>query len=167
MKKKYGNGHIVAKMNSLTDKSIIIKLYEASRAGVKIDLIVRGICCLRPGIPGVSDNIRVRSIVGRLLEHSRVYYFHQNGKEKTFLSSADMMTRNLNNRIEILFPILDKRVKGQVWDILELGLKDNVKAREQDEEGNYGYVRRIEGQAVIDSQMELFERAYQVAEDEE
>ncbi|MEZ0479614.1 RNA degradosome polyphosphate kinase [Planococcus sp. SSTMD024] len=165
--KKYGNGRIVAKMNSLTDKIIIMKLYEASRAGVKIDLIVRGICCLRPGIPGVSENIRVRSIVGRLLEHSRVYYFHQNGKEKTFLSSADMMTRNLNNRIEILFPILDKRVKGQVWDILELGLRDNVKAREQDEEGNYGYVRRIEGQAVIDSQMELFERAYQVAEDEE
>lgn len=165
--KKYGNGRIVAKMNSLTDKIIIMKLYEASRAGVKVDLIVRGICCLRPGIPGVSENIRVRSIVGRLLEHSRVYYFHQNGKEKTFLSSADMMTRNLNNRIEILFPVLDKHIKAQVWDILDIALKDNVKAREQDENGHYGYVRRIEGQAVIDSQMELFKRAYQVAEDEE
>ncbi|MBT2583816.1 RNA degradosome polyphosphate kinase [Planococcus sp. ISL-109] len=165
--KKYGTGRIVAKMNSLTDKTIIMKLYEASRAGVKIELIVRGICCLRPGIPGVSDNIRVRSIVGRLLEHSRVYSFHQNGKQKIYLSSADMMTRNLNNRIEILFPILDKRIKAQVWSILDLALKDNVKAREQDENGNYGYIRRLEGQAVIDSQMELFERAYQVAEDEE
>ncbi|TWT02149.1 RNA degradosome polyphosphate kinase [Planococcus sp. CPCC 101016] len=165
--KKHGNGRIVAKMNSLTDKVIIMKLYEASNAGVKVDLIVRGICCLRPGIPGVSENIQVRSIVGSLLEHSRVYLFNHNGKRKTFLSSADMMTRNLNNRIEILFPIVDEEIKEQVKSILELGLADNVKARQQDETGVYHYVSRKNDEPAIDSQMELFRRAYQVAEDEE
>lgn len=165
--KKNGNGRIVAKMNSLTDKVIIMKLYEASNAGVKVELIVRGICCLRPGIPGVSENIRVRSIVGSLLEHSRVYFFNQNGKEKLFLSSADMMTRNLNNRIEILFPIIDEKIKDQVQTILELGLMDNVKAREQDAAGVYDYVPRKDDEPVLDSQMELFRRAYRVAEDEE
>lgn len=165
--KKHGNGRIVAKMNSLTDKIIIMKLYEASNAGVKVDLIVRGICCLRPGISEVSENIRVRSIVGSLLEHSRVYFFNQNGKGKTFLSSADMMTRNLNNRIEILFPIVDEAIKEQVKSILELGLADNVKAREQDADGVYHYVPRKNDEPAIDSQMELFRRAYQVAEDEE
>ncbi|WP_142830591.1 RNA degradosome polyphosphate kinase [Planococcus soli] len=165
--KKQGNGRIVAKMNSLTDKTIIMKLYEASNAGVKVELIVRGICCLRPGIPGVSENIQVRSIVGSLLEHSRIYFFHHNGKGKTFLSSADMMTRNLNNRIEILFPIVDEDIKEQVKSILELGLADNVKAREQDAAGVYHYVPRKNDEPSIDSQMELFHRAYQVAEDEE
>lgn len=165
--KKHGNGRIIAKMNSLTDKLIIMKLYEASNAGVKVDLIVRGICCLRPGIPGVSENIQVRSIVGSLLEHSRVYYFNHNGKGRTFLSSADMMTRNLNNRIEILFPIVDETIKQQVKNILELGLADNVKARQQDADGVYHYVTRKNDEPVIDSQMELFRRAYQVAEDEE
>lgn len=165
--KKNGNGRIVAKMNSLTDKAIIMKLYEASSAGVKVELIVRGICCLRPGIAGVSENIRVRSIVGSLLEHSRVYFFNQNGKEKIFLSSADMMTRNLNNRIEILFPIIDDKIKDQVQTILELGLLDNVKAREQDADGVYDYVSRKDHEHAVDSQMELFRRAYQVAEDEE
>ncbi|QXJ40084.1 Polyphosphate kinase [Parageobacillus caldoxylosilyticus] len=102
--KHHGNGRIIAKMNALTDKELIMKLYEASQADVKIDLIVRGICCLRPRIPGVSENIRVRSIVGRFLEHSRIYYFHHNGEDKIFLSSADMMTRNMEKRGEILFP---------------------------------------------------------------
>ena len=165
--KKHNNGHIIAKMNSLTDKAIIKKLYEASQAGVKIDLVVRGICCLRPGIKGVSETIRVKSIVGRLLEHSRIYYFHHNGQKQTFLSSADLMTRNMENRIEILFPIVDRGIKKQVKDILDLYLADNVKAREQDAEGNYGYVPRKEKEPLIDSQMELFRRAYQVAEDEE
>lgn len=145
-------GHIVAKMNSLTDKPIILKLYEASRAGVKIDLIVRGICCLRPGIPNVSENITVRSIVGRFLEHSRIFYFHHGGEEKVYLSSADWMTRNMENRIEIIFPILQKDIKKRVLDSLDIFLKDNVKAREQDSEGNYHYVKPKEGEALVDAQ---------------
>lgn len=165
--KKHGNGQIIAKMNSLTDKAIIMKLYEASNAGVQIELIVRGICCLRPGILGISENVHVRSIVGSLLEHSRVYYFNHNGKENVFLSSADMMTRNLNNRIEILFPIIDEEIKEQVKMILKLGLADNVKARRQKADGVYEYVARKKDAPAIDSQMELFRRAYRVAEDEE
>jgi polyphosphate kinase len=165
--KKFGNGRIIAKMNSLTDKEIIKKLYEASIEGVHIDLIVRGICCLRPGIKGVSENIRVRSIVGRLLEHSRVYYFYQNGEEKTFLSSADMMTRNMDNRIEILFPVCNNRIRKQVKHVLETALKDNVKAREQDATGQYHYVKKKDGDSEINSQLVLYHEAYQVAEDEE
>ena len=165
--KKFGNGRIIAKMNSLTDKEIIKKLYEASIEGVRIDLIVRGICCLRPGIKGVSENIHVRSIVGRLLEHSRIFYFFHNGEEKTFLSSADMMTRNMDNRIEILFPVCSSRIKKQVKHVLEISLKDNVKAREQDATGQYHYVKRKDGEPEISSQLELYNEAYQVLEDEE
>ncbi|WP_027408313.1 RNA degradosome polyphosphate kinase [Anoxybacteroides tepidamans] len=163
----YGNGRIIAKMNALTDKELIIKLYEASQAGVSIDLIVRGICCLRPGIPGVSEHIRVRSIVGRFLEHSRIYYFHHNGEEKVFLSSADMMTRNMEKRIEILFPILTQQLKKRIIKILEVLLSDNVKAREQDKNGDYYYVKRDENEEEIDSQLLLFTTAYRVREDEE
>lgn len=165
--KKFGNGCIIAKMNSLTDKAIIRQLYKASIAGVRIDLIIRGICCLRPGIKGISENIRVRSIVGRLLEHSRIYYFHHNGEEKTFLSSADMMTRNMENRIEILFPIYDKAIKKQVKHTLEVALQDNIKAREQDAKGHYHYVKRKDGEPEINSQLVLYNEAYQVAEDED
>jgi polyphosphate kinase len=165
--KRFGNGRIMAKMNSLTDKALIIKLYEASNAGVKIDLIVRGICCLRPGIKGASDNIRVRSIVGRFLEHSRVYYFHHNGEEKTFFSSADMMTRNMEKRVEILFPIFDGNIKIRVKSILAVALADNVKAREQDETGQYHYVNRSKDEPVLDSQLKLFSEGYKIKEDEE
>jgi polyphosphate kinase len=165
--KQYGNGRIIAKMNSLTDKPIMMKLYEASNAGVKIDLIVRGICCLRPGIKGVSDNITVRSIVGRFLEHSRIYYFHHNGEEKLFLSSADMMTRNMEKRVEILFPIFDGRLKKRIHKWLSIMLADNVKAREQDAEGNYHYVKRKPDEPIVNSQQVLYEMAYQVKEDEE
>ena len=119
--KKHGNGHIIAKMNSLTDKKLIIKLYEASTEGVKIELIIRGICCLIPGIEKVSENIRVISIVGRFLEHSRIYFFHQNGEEKIYLSSADMMTRNMEKRVEILFPIFEGKLKKKIKNFLESG----------------------------------------------
>ncbi|MBP1079718.1 MULTISPECIES: RNA degradosome polyphosphate kinase [Bacillus] len=165
--KQYSNGRIIIKMNSLTDKVIIMKLYEASNAGVKIDLIVRGTCCLRPGLKGASENITVRSIVGRLLEHSRIYYFHHNGEEKIFLSSADMMTRNMEKRVEILFPIFDGPNKQRIREILDASLADNMKAREQDDTGEYHYVERNEDDPEIDSQLMLFNKAYRVKEDEE
>lgn len=165
--KKHKNGKIILKMNAFTDKELIMKLYEASRAGVKIDLIVRGICCLKANVAGVSENIRVRSIIGRFLEHSRIYYFFHNGQEKIFLSSADMMTRNMVRRVEILFPILDTGVKYRVKKILTITNTDNVKAREMDEDGTYRYVKRNPNEAIIDSQALLFEMAYHVEEDEE
>ncbi|WIF98769.1 MULTISPECIES: RNA degradosome polyphosphate kinase [Pontibacillus] len=164
---KYGNGRIIAKMNSLTDKVIIKKLYEASNRGVQIDLIVRGICCLRPGIKGISENIRVRSIVGRFLEHSRIYYFHKNGEGNIYLSSADLMTRNMEKRVELMFPIYDAHIESRLHQILDLHLKDNLKARVQDEHGNYHYVKRAPSEEELDSQLELFNRAYMVGEDEE
>lgn len=125
---QYGNGHLIAKMNSLTDKKIILKLFEASQAGVKIELIIRGICCLIPGIPGVSENITVRSVIGRFLEHSRAYYFHHNGEENLYLSSADMMTRNMIQRVEIAFPVIDEKWKKHIINTLKLYLYDNTKA---------------------------------------
>jgi polyphosphate kinase len=162
-----GNGRLIAKMNALTDKRLIIKLYEASMRGVQIDLIVRGICCLRPGIPGISENIRVRSIVGRFLEHSRIYYFHHDGEEKIYLSSADWMTRNMEKRVEIAFPIVQPDIKERIRAVLDLMLKDNRKARVQDAEGTYHYVRSLKEDEAIDSQMELCKWSYRVAEDEE
>ncbi|OOV76956.1 RNA degradosome polyphosphate kinase [Mammaliicoccus fleurettii] len=136
---EHGNGLIIAKMNSLTDKKVIKKLYEASQSGVKIKLIIRGICCLKPGIKGVSENIEVISIVGRFLEHSRIYYFHHNSEEKMYLSSADMMTRNMIKRVEILFPILDPKVVNRLKDILNLQINDGLKGRIQNSDGNYQY----------------------------
>lgn len=155
--KEHGNGLIIAKMNSLTDKTVIKKLYEASQAGVKVKLIIRGICCLRPGIAGISENIRVISIVGRFLEHSRIYYFYHNGAEKMYLSSADMMTRNMIKRVEILFPILDPKIVTELKEILDLQLNDNQKAREQDASGVYHYVRN--DNSAVNSQEELVNQA--------
>ena len=162
--KKHGNGHIIAKMNSLTDKKLIIKLYEASTEGVKIELIIRGICCLKPGIEKVSENIRVISIVGRFLEHSRIYFFHQNGEEKIYLSSADMMTRNMEKRVEILFPIFEGKLKKKVKNFLELELADNMKSREQDKQGVYHYVKKGENKQEIDSQSILMEECNDIRE---
>lgn len=155
--KQNGNGRIIAKMNSLTDKPLIQKLYEASQAGVKVDLIVRGICCLRPGIPGISENIHVRSIVGRFLEHSRVYYFNRNDEKHLFLSSADMMTRNMTKRVEIEFPILDQDIEAEITDILELQLADTMKARVLQYNGDY--VRPDRTSIKLNSQIELMKRA--------
>ncbi|OEK86202.1 RNA degradosome polyphosphate kinase [Staphylococcus xylosus] len=137
---EHGNGKIIMKMNSLTDKDIILKLFEASCAGVKVQLIIRGICCLKPGVPGISENIEVVSIVGRFLEHSRIYYFHNNGEDKIYLSSADAMTRNMIKRVEILFPVEDKAIASRLLDYMNLQLSDNQKGRYQDQNGNYHYI---------------------------
>ncbi|MEI3265771.1 MAG: RNA degradosome polyphosphate kinase [Frisingicoccus sp.] len=120
--------HIIAKMNSLCDQGIIMALYKASAAGVKIELIIRGICCLKTGIPGISENIAVKSIVGNFLEHSRIFYFYNNGWENVFMGSADWMPRNLDRRVEIMFPVEDEACKKQVMHILDIQLQDNVKA---------------------------------------
>lgn len=164
---KHGNGFFRAKMNSLTDKELIMKMYEASKAGVKIDLIIRGICCLRPKIKGISENIRVISIVGRFLEHSRIYWFHHNGENKVFLSSADMMTRNMVKRVEILFPIYQSSIKERIMNLILLQLKDSAKSREQDQHGEYQYLLSQKPKDQLNSQDEYLHLAYRLLEDEE
>jgi polyphosphate kinase len=130
--------HIIAKMNSLIEPRVIETLYRASQAGVKIDLIVRGVCALRPGIPGLSENIRVRSVIGRFLEHSRIFYFLNRGEENVYLSSADWMGRNFFGRIELCFPVLDRRIKERViQEGLKPYLSDNSQMWEMDSEGGY------------------------------
>jgi polyphosphate kinase len=132
-----GKGRIVAKMNSLVDQPIIETLYEASQAGVQVDLIIRGICCLKPGIPGVSENIRVISIIGRLLEHSRIFYFHNSGQEEIYIGSADWMTRNLSRRVEAAVPIEDPEIFKELQEILGVLLSDNRQAWELQPNGSY------------------------------
>lgn len=129
--------YIVAKMNSLCDKDIISALYEASAAGVKIDLIIRGICCLKTGIPGISENITVHSIVGNFLEHARIFYFYSNGQEEIYMGSADWMPRNLDKRVEIIFPVEDKKLKKELIHILDIQLADNVKSYTLQPDGSY------------------------------
>jgi polyphosphate kinase len=165
--KRGSRGRIIAKMNSLTDKPIILKLYEASQTGVQIDLIVRGICCLRPGIREVSENIRVFSIVDRFLEHSRIFYFHNNGNERIYLSSADWMTRNMEKRIEILFPVISETNKNRIKEILNITLKDNTKTRQQNADGSYQYVERPTHAQPIQSQLQFHEIASRFTESEE
>lgn len=137
---QHGGGRIIIKANSLEDDKVIKKLYEASQAGVKIDLIIRGICRLRPCIPGISDNITVKSIVGRFLEHSRIYYFHNNGNSVIYSGSADIMQRNFDRRVEILYPIEHPKIKENMLEILELYLKDNVKTRLLNCDGTYSRI---------------------------
>lgn len=149
---------IIAKMNSLCDEGIIAALYEASAAGVEIDLIVRGICCLKVGIPGVSENIHVRSIVGNFLEHSRIFYFRNDGEEEVYMGSADWMPRNLDRRVEILFPVLDDEIKKQVMHILFVELEDNVKAHLLQEDGNYEKIDK-RGKVLVNSQTQFCEEA--------
>jgi polyphosphate kinase len=129
---------IIAKINSLTDLEFIRALYEASQAGVSVDLIVRGVCMLRPGVPGVSENIRVRSIVGRFLEHSRAFYFANDGREEVYLGSADWMNRNLDRRVEVVAPVKDQRLRRYLREVLlDAYLRDNVKARLLSADGTY------------------------------
>lgn len=143
---------LIFKMNQLEEDEIIRKLYQASQAGVKIDLIVRGVCCLRPGIIGMSENIRVRSIVGRYLEHSRIFYFHNAPAGKRFyLGSADLMRRNLYNRVEVVFPLIDTRLQHQLLRNLNTQLSDNVNAWELQSNDAYVRVTPAEGEAIIDS----------------
>ncbi len=129
-------------MNSLCDQKIIKALYEASAAGVKIDLIVRGICCLKVGIPGISENIIVRSIVGNFLEHSRIFYFYNNGFEEVYMGSADWMPRNLDKRVEIVFPVEDEACKAEVMEVLKIQLEDTLKAHLLQPDDSYEKVDR-------------------------
>lgn len=145
-----GKGHIIAKMNALIDTTIIKALYRASMAGVKIELIVRGVCALRTGVPGVSENITVRSILDRFLEHSRIFWFRNGGDDTVYISSADWMTRNMDRRIEIAFPVYDGKVKKRMREILKTYLADTVKARVLEPDGSY---RRLDpGAAPVRSQ---------------
>ena len=131
---------IICKMNSLVDEQLINLFYKASQVGVRIELIVRGICCLVPAIEGLSENIEVRSVVGRFLEHSRIFYFYADGEHKIFMSSADMMPRNLDRRVEILFPVEEKEHRDRILHILESYLEDTVKARILNSDGSYSRV---------------------------
>jgi polyphosphate kinase len=150
--------YIMAKMNALLEPSVIQELYRASQAGVKIDLIIRGVCALMPGVPGLSDNIKVRSIIGRFLEHHRICYFYANGLEKVYLSSADWMDRNLYRRVEIAFPILNQVIKQRViQEGLQVLLQDNQSAWMMQSNGQYLKVK-TKSKTLITAQLSLLER---------
>ncbi len=156
--KEQGNGQLILKMNTLTDPQMIEALYTASKAGVQIDLIIRGVCCLRPGVPGISERIRVRSVIGRFLEHSRIYYFHNGGKREVYLGSADLMSRNLNRRVEVLFPVHQADLVQRLRDeILESYLHDTVNAHELRPDGTY--VRPSGDMPMCDTQVMLLKGA--------
>ena len=150
--------YIGLKMNSLTDKKIIDKLIEASQAGVKIDMVIRGICCLIPGVKGKTENIQVRSIVGRFLEHSRIYIFGTQEREKVYIASADFMTRNTLRRVEVAAPVYDKDLKMQLEEMFITMLSDNQKARQEDSRGNYEIAEAQE--TPLNSQEFFYEQAY-------
>ncbi|RDU22320.1 RNA degradosome polyphosphate kinase [Anaerosacchariphilus polymeriproducens] len=158
--------HIIAKANSICDSSIIAALYEASSAGVKIELIIRGICSLKVGIPGISDNIEVRSIVGNFLEHARIFYFYNDGQEEIYLGSADWMPRNLERRVEIMFPVEDDKLKKKVIHILKVQLKDNVKAHILQPDGTYQKLDK-RGKQLINAQEVFCLEADEIVESEE
>ena len=153
------SGRIVAKMNALVDPQIIAKLYEASRAGVEIDLIIRGICCLRPGLPDLSENIRVISIVGRFLEHSRIFYFQNAGQEEVYIGSADWMSRNLNRRVEAVTPVEDLNLAKDLQEILGILLSDNRQAWELQSDGSYVQRRPVDNHQEQSAQKTLMEMA--------
>ena len=160
-KKNGEEAYIGLKLNSLTDKKIIDKLVEASQAGVHIDMIIRGISCLIPGVEGQTENIRIISIVGRFLEHSRIYIFGCGERRKYYISSADFMTRNTVKRVEVAAPVCAPAIKERIQGIFDLMLSDNKKAREEDPEGNYTLVK-CEGEPV-NSQEALYQEAYDKA----
>ena len=156
-----GDGYIAAKVNSLNDNAIIEKLVEASRAGVRIELIVRGLCCIIAGVPGYTENIRIRSIVGRFLEHSRIFIFgSENKDQKIFIGSADWMSRNTIRRVEVATPIEDERLKKRIRDMFNVMMNDNVKAREMQNDGSYIYAERKENEEPLNSQEFFYAEAY-------
>ncbi len=159
-KKAGRQAHLILKMNSLVDRKMIQLLYQASQAGVKVDLLVRGICCLRAGVPGVSDNIRLTSIVGRFLEHSRIFYFRNGGDEEIYLGSADLMPRNLNRRVEVIFPVQDKSlIRVLKEDILGTYLKEQAKARHMQPDGKYVRDANAGKKGALNSQETFIARA--------
>lgn len=153
-----GRASITAKLNSLVDPEIIDALYEASQAGVTVRLNIRGICCLRPGVPGLSENITVISIVDRFLEHARIFHFHHGGDERVFISSADWMTRNLNRRVELLVPVDDPRARDRLLSILDIYFQDTFKASRLQPDGTYVPVEPARGAAALRSQQQLYEQ---------
>ena len=153
-------GYIGMKFNSLTDKVLIEKLIEASQKGVKIDLVIRGICCLIAGVKGYTENITVKSIVGRYLEHSRIYIFGTEDDRKIYISSADLMTRNTVRRVEVAAPIYDENIKKRVSKMFGIMLQDNIKGRYMKSDGKYYRPEITEGETLIDSQEYFFEEAY-------
>ena len=155
IQEKGGRGHLIFMMNALEDPQMIRLLYQASQAGVKVDLLVRGLCCLRPEVEGFSENIRVKSIVGRFLEHSRVYYFKNGGAEEIYLGSADLMRRNLSHRVEILFPVADAKLVGRLKEILGIQWSDEKKARYLRSNGEYARSSKRNDADAIDSQLQL------------
>ena len=148
---------MIFKVNSVADQKVITKLYEASKAGVRQDLIVRGICCLRPGVEGVSEKIRVRSIIGRFLEHSRIYYFENGGNPEIYCGSADLMERNLSRRVEILFPVIDQEILDHLKQNLDLMLSDNTLAFNLQQDGSYRRISKNAQESEINSQLKLLE----------
>jgi polyphosphate kinase len=159
-------GHLVLKMNALADERMIEALVRAARAGVQIDLLVRGICCLRPEIPGAADRVRVRSIVGRFLEHSRIFWFRNGGAEEVYLGSADLMRRNLSRRVEVLFPVRDPALVRHLRDVvLATYLADDVRARRMLPDGSYERVRPPPAEAGVDAQARLLQLAAATADE--
>jgi polyphosphate kinase len=162
--RQHGNGRLVFKVNALVDRLIIRQLYKASQAGVKVDLIVRGACCLRPGVPGWSENIRVISLVGRFLEHSRIFVFGDNGANRVYLGSADLMERNLDRRVEAIFPVEDENIRRHIHDdLLPAYFRDTVNARELLPDGTYAAIRPAEGEAPFDIHAWLLDYYQKVA----
>src|SRR5690606_35960368 len=150
------DAYMILKMNSLSDEGMILKLYEASNAGVKIRLIVRGMCCLVPQQPGFSENITVISIVDRFLEHARVWIFGNDGNEKIYLSSADWMTRNIDRRLEVSFPVVDPLLVKEIKDILDLQLRDNTKARVINAANDNTYVKKRKNEMSYRAQLDTY-----------
>jgi polyphosphate kinase len=162
VKQNGGEAHLIFKMNALVDRDMIELLYQASQVGVKIDLIVRGICCLRPGIKGLSENIRVVSVIGRFLEHSRIYYFCNDGKEEVYMGSADMMPRNLDRRVEVLFPVSNpKNIRFLRDEILSIHLKGNIRGWQMGPDGSFTLIDHDSGANIQEYFMEQAKLAMQ------